>query len=73
MWRIDMKLPESLTNLAANSQQCVQNHYGRNCSHGQHCGVVTDNRPEGDHQDRARDENGNKDQRPAQPLKWNDP
>lgn len=40
----------SLTDLAADGQQRVQNHDGRNGSHGDHLGVVMDDRPEGEHQ-----------------------
>lgn len=62
-----------LTNLAADSQQRVQNQYGRNRCRSHHLGVVADNGPEGEDQDWARDQNGNKDQCPTQPLIWNDP
>lgn len=40
-----------LTNLAADSQQRVQNQYGRNRCHSNHLGVVADNGPEGEDQD----------------------
>lgn len=63
----------SFTNLAADGQQRVQNHYGCNSSHGDHLGVIVDNRPEGEHQYWAWDQDGDYDQRPVQPLKWNDP
>lgn len=63
----------SLTDLAADGQQRVQNHNGRNGSHGDHLGVVMDDRPEGQHQHWAGDQDGDHDQRPVQPLKGNDP
>lgn len=63
----------SLTNLAADSQQRVQNHDGRQRSHGHHLGVVTDNGPEGEHQYRAWDQDGDYNQRPVQPFKRNYP
>lgn len=40
----------SITDLAADGQQRVQSHYGGNDSHGDHLGVIVDNRPEGEHQ-----------------------
>lgn len=63
----------SLTNLATDSQQRVQNQDGGKRSHGHHLGVVTDNWPEGEHQYWAWDQDGNYNQRPVQPFKWNYP
>lgn len=71
--RSSQSSPMLLTHLTAYCQQRVQNHYGHDRSHGRHLGVVTDNGPEGKDQDRARDCHGDQNQRPAQPLKWDDP
>lgn len=64
---------EAVTHLTADSQQCMQNHYGHHCSHCHHLGVLAHNRPESEDQNWARDHHGNQDQCPTQPFKGNDP
>lgn len=51
----------------------MQDYNGHYCAHSHHLAVITDNRPEGQDQDRARDDHGNHNQRPLQPFEWYDP
>lgn len=63
----------SPAHLAADGQQGVQDHDGGHGGHGRHLGVVADDGPKREDQDRAGDHDGDKDQRPPQPVEWNDP
>lgn len=63
----------SPTHLAADGQQGVQDYDGGDGGHSRHLGVVADDGPKREDQDRARDHDGDEDQRPPQPVKWNDP
>lgn len=62
-----------LAHLAADGQQCVQDHNGGDGGYSRHPGVIADDRPKREDQDRAGDHYGDEDQRPPQPVKWNDP
>lgn len=63
----------SPAHLAADGQQGVQDHDGGHGGHGRHLGVVADDGPKREDQDRAGDHDGDEDQRPPQPVEWNDP